>query len=423
MKHALAAALVFLFPLSSFAGSERQDEPPDINFEFKVNQAIKKGIAYLKGKNIGKHHRIPSGNELILLTYIHSGVDDKDPHFKKLFDKMLKEKLEWTYKVALQAMVLEEFDRVTYQAHIYKCAQFLVDNISAKGQTRYGKSTVFTDEISTPTPSRRVDVKSGGKSSGPGRSKLGDGGDEFQTRGPKPKVTRIILVRRKREGPSESDHSNMQYSALGLRACFDAGIRFEPEVIASVDQWWRDKQEKVKEDVRPEPLSISAPKSSRRRSSRLTGGRAGSTRTTTAVMARPRGWSYQGGGKGPYGSMSVGAVGALCILDYIQGKDWRRDQDVLDGLMWTAKNFSVVTNPKRGNGQWYRYYLYGLEREGMLFGTEIIGEHRWYREGAEKLLADQEGDGKWKDPVDTCFAILFLRRATHALPVASGGRR
>ena len=430
MKLAIVAALVLLFPVTAFAGSERQDEPPDINFQFKVDQAIKKGLVFLKGKHIGKHHRIPGGDELILLTYLHAGVDVKDPHFKSMFDAMLKDKLEWTYKVVLQAMVLEEYDRVTYQPHIHKCAQFLVDNISSKGQTRYGQRTIYTEEVDTPTPTRREDVKTTtGRGSAP---KLGDGGSGFHTRGPKPKPRRMILVRQKREGPSGHDHSNMQYMALGLRACFDAGIRFEPEVIASVDQHWRDKQQPLDENVRPEPLAISLPKQPQKKRigrytgrGTITGNRrgTGSTRTSTAVMARPRGWDYTGGKK-PWGSMSVGAVGALCILDYIQGKDWRKDQDVLDGLMWSAKNFSVSNNPERGDGKWYYYYMYGLERQGMLFGTELVGDHKWYREGAEKLIADQAGDGSWKSPVDTCFAILFLRRATHALPVASrGGRR
>ena len=40
---------------------------------------------------------------------------------------------EATYIVALQAVVLEEIDRVKYQWRIYKCAQFLIDNQGATG--------------------------------------------------------------------------------------------------------------------------------------------------------------------------------------------------------------------------------------------------------------------------------------------------
>ena len=57
----------------------------------------------------------------------------------------------------------------------------------------------------------------------------------------------------------------------------------------------------------------------------------------------------------------------------------------------------------------------------MLYGTEMIGRHEWYVEGAEMLLAAQNADGSWAaktqvNPLrDTCFAILFLRRATRPL--------
>src|SRR2546421_503473 len=65
------------------------------------------------------------------------------------------------------------------------------------------------------------------------------------------------------------------------------------------------------------------------------------------------------------------------------------------------------------------------ERLGMLLDVGEIGGHLWYPEGAAVLLGAQQKDGSWKGsrpeiPVwDTCFAILFLKRATRGL-VASG---
>jgi hypothetical protein len=51
-----------------------------------------------------------------------------------------------------------------------------------------------------------------------------------------------------------------------------------------------------------------------------------------------------------------------------------------------------------------------------------MGAHEWYPEGAEFLLAKQRAGGTWSGDSlmsllpdagpDTCFAILFLRRAT-----------
>jgi hypothetical protein len=66
-----------------------------------------------------------------------------------------------------------------------------------------------------------------------------------------------------------------------------------------------------------------------------------------------------------------------------------------------------------------------LERAGELFGTERFGDHEWYPEGALVILDAQEADGSWfRDghgshvsgrESDTCWAILFLKRATRPL--------
>ena len=66
----------------------------------------------------------------------------------------------------------------------------------------------------------------------------------------------------------------------------------------------------------------------------------------------------------------------------------------------------------------YYYYLYALERVGALTQRKWIGRHDWYREGAEELFRRQSQDGSWTSggpesaEVDTCFALLFLKRAT-----------
>ena len=51
----------------------------------------------------------------------------------------------------------------------------------------------------------------------------------------------------------------------------------------------------------------------------------------------------------------------------------------------------------------------------MLYGTETFGKHNWYNEGAHYLLGKQGAEGNWGARKNTCFAILFLRRATRAL--------
>ncbi|MHC4924244.1 MAG: DUF4159 domain-containing protein, partial [Planctomycetota bacterium] len=78
------------------------------------------------------------------------------------------------------------------------------------------------------------------------------------------------------------------------------------------------------------------------------------------------------------------------------------------------------TNPGKPN--FHLYYLYALERAGMLAGVEWMGEHDWYGVGAEHLMATQKEDGSWKDErrpaTGTCFALLFLKKGT--IPVRRG---
>ena len=62
---------------------------------------------------------------------------------------------------------------------------------------------------------------------------------------------------------------------------------------------------------------------------------------------------------------------------------------------------------------WECSYLWAIERWCSLTGRRTIGTHDWYTEGAERLLALQGVDGDLGGSIeDTCFALLFLRRAT-----------
>jgi len=99
------------------------------------------------------------------------------------------------------------------------------------------------------------------------------------------------------------------------------------------------------------------------------------------------------------------------------------NQAIRDGAAWLAHHFSVSSNPGRIDGYWLYYYLYGLERAGVLTMVEQFGNHKWYEEGARWLLSQQRADGAWIETarshrgeedavVTTAFAILFLKRGT-----------
>jgi len=74
--------------------------------------------------------------------------------------------------------------------------------------------------------------------------------------------------------------------------------------------------------------------------------------------------------------------------------------------------------PKHGriDGKSY-YFLWSVERLAVALDLNTIGGKDWYTWGAEILVDNQEADGTWSgnyQTADTCFALLFLKRANLA---------
>lgn len=67
-----------------------------------------------------------------------------------------------------------------------------------------------------------------------------------------------------------------------------------------------------------------------------------------------------------------------------------------------------------------RYFMWSVERIGVLLGLEQMGEVDWYQRGSDALLKTQREDGGWPSAhaeadkeglADSCLALLFLRKA------------
>jgi hypothetical protein len=351
----------------------------------KIDEAIDAGVASLKRLKAEKGD--PRTDELVLWTFLHAGVAADDPLFQEILARVLKDPLEATYNVSLQAMLLEKLDADKHLPRLYECAQFLADNQLQNGQWSYGEPI---KPVTVTLPARAA-PRPAGTSVKPAR--------------------RIPVVQRSHGSRPHGDFSNSQYAALGLRACHDAGFVFPRKMIEEARSVWVKSQHK-----KDEP-----------------GGRA----PVATGVAAPQGWCYRshdGGGSDPaYGSMTAGGVSSVIVYDHILGIDRKKDPAVLSGLAWLAKHFTVRSNPEWDNAElpWHYYYLYSLERAGSLNADEKIGPHFWYREGALFLLDAQGPGGSWsgagnggwgKTLTDTCFAILFLRRATKPVDVASVDR-
>jgi hypothetical protein len=231
-----------------------------------------------------------------------------------------------------------------------------------------------------------------------GKPDASKGGPPTDTAGaddaPKGSSTRAlpkVWVKPRRTGPPVGDNSNSQYAALGLRACMESGVMPPGATLLKAATWWKKDQNK------------------------------------------DGGWGYRTQ-QNPhsFGGMTAGAVASLIIHLHYLRRNWKQDPSVIGGIRWMAANFTVTKNPK-ANPFMHYYYLYAMERVGMLASLEKIGAHAWYKEGAELLLGKQHPDGAWayegkaftkyQKLWDTCFAILFLRRTTAPVETRSGGPR
>jgi len=238
-----------------------------------------------------------------------------------------------------------------------------------------------------------------------------------------------------------TDHSNTQYAVLGLRAAARLGFPSPKAAwLAVIDNFLA-----LQEPSGPPVPRVLVERRAKR-------GKAGGTESKLVTLSRKtdhaRGWGYPGGslpragGKEhecATGSMTTVGIACLAIaLDELsanaRGDRERKlapdpalsrdlaplipkvDQAGWDGVAWLVKHWKIDSNPE--SGHWHYYYLYGLERAGVLWRQPTFGEHDWYRLGGELLCKAQRANGSWDDQnddhelVSTCFALLFLQRAT-----------
>ncbi|MEE8104062.1 MAG: hypothetical protein V3T86_00850 [Planctomycetota bacterium] len=144
------------------------------------------------------------------------------------------------------------------------------------------------------------------------------------------------------------------------------------------------------------------------------------------------GFAYRKGQKPSDGMTAANLASMLICKEQIElagqtAPGWV-DGAVKNGLEWLGTRFDVARNegPHEG-GRYHYYYLYTIERLADMLGKKEIGGKDWYVRGAKLLLANQDASGAFADPscmnpkdtLGTCFALLFLKRATP--PVSTGG--
>lgn len=325
----------------------------------QIDEAVRKGVAYLEAQGLHSELFGCPAEALYALTLADSGVlADQEP-LAGLLQKLASSDSTHTYDLALRAMAFLVSDPKKYRAALVECGQRLVDLQLSNGQWTYGQNQSLPDRVAVPTEDAE------------GKIRL------------RPQTVAM---------PQTGDDSNSQFGILGLWAVSQAGIEVPMEAWTRAEHWWKGSQ-------------------------RSDGG-----------------WGYYTGQEGDssYGAMTCAGIAALRVCAAAIGAPARNDNEIKRGLEWLGGRFSVDRHPAvlasnvwRSLGQkddMLYYYLYSLERAGTLGGADRIGGHDWYQEGARYLVDRQKADGSWVGGgtywgarEDTCFAILFLKRATRFL--------
>jgi hypothetical protein len=345
----------------------------------KIDEAINKGVSFIQKRGIKSGFEM----ELEVLTLLHCGVDPlKDGALAQAINQILASNLKETYRVAVTAMALEMADRVKYQKRIAECAHALVNAQCKNGQwnydSRYDVSygrPIITNEPAVimedvPMPKEKP-------------------GDKKET------LKKIQIKRTNSKRSDKGDNSTTQFALLGLRSAARSGVEIPLET-------WQDTINFLEKD-------------------QLDNG----------------GWTYSGTLRSQderrtaYGSMTCACICALAIAKFYSGQDIHSDPMIKKGLDWLGPRLIFQNNPgiasiaKEANFWFHYYYIYSIERVGAVMTTKEIGGQDWYAKGVEYLLKSQSKDGSWNTTnddqsgcsvmVDTCFALLFLKKVTPTL--------
>ncbi len=351
-----------------------------VTFRAAVNAALEKGCRWLLASQRGDgsfnfftHHRAyPLGSSaLATLTLLKCGIPRDHPKIVKAFAYLRKLPLRRVYSASVLLMALDAK---------YAPARdpFAVENIDRYG-LRVGKDPC-RQEI---TPDDLAWMK---------------------------EAVAFLLEHQRANGTwrypdGGFDLSNTQFALLGLHAATRCGAKVKQAVWLDALRFCLDFQEKEGEAVMYKANEVR-----------------GRYRFEWTERALSRGFRYGLNSARPTASMTTAGLTCLVVC---QNRLWRTRgfsgqlradtrRGVRDAMAWLQQNFSPSSNPA-GDSAWTFYYLYGLERAGVLGRYRFLGTHDWYKEGAEFLLTRQHGAGYWITHhhwEGSCFALLFLKRAT-----------
>ncbi len=391
-----------------------------------VNAAVEKGVRYLKARQMtdGTWSYDQIGlTALCGLTLLECGVpvDDADVQKAAAAVRAAAVNADQTYSIALSILFLDRLGESVDVALIESLTVRLLAGQDSSGGWVYTCPKIGADE------QRRLTtlVKQRGER-GPDKEPARIAGGKRKPEDlPKEIQGQLEQVRRQRQAGGGGgarailppDNSNTQFAVLGLWVARRHGLPVDAALMDTDRRFRRAPNGDGGWSYVPMPPGMNPAMM----------GAMGSTPAMTCAGLLGVGLGYGAWNEAALRTDPKGKEPGKPGAPVVRPQDPAKDKVVIEAFRllghWVD---AMATEQKRGkvpqithaSGKFY-YFLWSLERVAVAYGVETVGKTDWYDWGAEILLANQGPDGGWdngdfRNGPDTCFALLFLKRANLA---------
>lgn len=372
--------------------SEKKEPDPAVaKRQAEINKAIDRGTDYLKIWVRAFHEdrlKVDQYKEGVIslmgLTLLECGVPGDDPSIQKIASYLRErsDKITQTYCLTTAIFFLDRFGNSRDRDLIQTFALRLIAGQNSWGAWTYGCPVLSKDEevkLLTFLKTRNY--------ADPDNPSIKDADFEAARRELPSKLRELPTAQKKfevnrRESPG--DNSNTQFALLALWIAKRQGVPTQP-ALGLVDKYFRTTQ---------------------------------NDDGSWGYIAHNKQWKASMTCAGLLGS----AVGRTVLADPSKGQE--RDPQIEKAIAFLGTQIAVPKQPDSSgkiigaDAHGDLYYLWSLERVAMVYDLKKIGGKDWYEWASTVLLDSQKKDGSWAElypgPIDTCFALLVLKRVNVA---------
>jgi hypothetical protein len=383
-----------------------------------IQEATDRGVAFLKGIQLGDgsfpYHGKPQeeigATALAGLTLLECGVSADDPAVERAATVVRSASVSCThtYSLSLAILFLDRLDDASDEQLIQSMGVRLLGGQNDQGGWTYQCPSLDEAEQRRLSNLRRQRNELVGRRDRPKVAKTEVKPNQELPKEIKDQIARLNNSLALGGDRHPADNSNTQFAALGLWVARRHGIPVERAMLRLSGRFRMSQ----------------APDGSWHYMSATSPGRAGSgtaAMTCAGLLALAV----------AHGTASQSVLRTERRADPLANQtkstsNFGEEFAVRSGLLYLANQIGHAGFPtakKRGKvavpGAPPDYYFFwSLERVGMIYGLKTIGKKDWYAWGSQILLDHQNDNGSWQGKysggVDTCFALLFLRRANVA---------